>query len=537
MSETNYTINIESTPIYTIDIGTTGTRGKGATVTIGDTEVVASVQNPSVVNTGTSADAIFNFSIPKGSTWYNGIGKPASSLGDEGDYYINTTTNIYYNKTSSTIWTNIGAMSSYATWGAITGTLSDQTDLQDELDAKYDSTNFVAGTNYLAPDGNGSSLTDLNANEITSGTVGSTYLPTASDSTLGAVKVDGTTITITDGVISSAGGGVVDFNALGTVTTNITLAENVITTAYFSGSTTITLPTVTDTAKQVECVLDFTTASTGYPTITNKVALTGTIAVTNASATVTGTSTAFTTELNIGDTIILSGVEYYVSAIASNTFLTLTATYSGTTASGLTGYRKILKWSSVNSGKAPSVYSISTGIRNKLTFQTIWKNSLLYWEAEYKAYGGVETSWTQPTLSANGTVGSSDFAVYSNNINGSYQPYYSFDNNSSTTCSIYIGGYLLIYNSSPIKVSSILITNWSDSFAYGWTLYGSNDNSTYTTLASGTNSNTTSGGTWSMDISSGSRGYYKYYKIVVSSGSGSTYAFKEVDLTATYIST
>ena len=32
MAETNYTINIESTPTYTIDIGTTGTRGKGATV-------------------------------------------------------------------------------------------------------------------------------------------------------------------------------------------------------------------------------------------------------------------------------------------------------------------------------------------------------------------------------------------------------------------------------------------------------------------------------------------------------------------------
>lgn len=45
--------------------------------------------------------------------------------------------------------------------------------------------------------------------------IGSSYtLPTASTTTLGGVKVDGSTITITDGVISSTGGGGIDFSAL-----------------------------------------------------------------------------------------------------------------------------------------------------------------------------------------------------------------------------------------------------------------------------------------------------------------------------------
>lgn len=54
----------------------------------------------------------------------------------------------------------------------------------------------------------GSSTTTFLANNGTWQTPAGTYsLPTASTSTLGGVKVDGSTITITDGVISSSGGG------------------------------------------------------------------------------------------------------------------------------------------------------------------------------------------------------------------------------------------------------------------------------------------------------------------------------------------
>lgn len=65
-------------------------------------------------------------------------------------------------------------------------------------------------------------------------------------------------------------------------------------------------------------------------------AITGTVAVTNGSATLTGTSTAFTTELKSGNTVVIATVEYRVVSITSNTVATLHTTYAGSTASGLT---------------------------------------------------------------------------------------------------------------------------------------------------------------------------------------------------------
>lgn len=68
----------------------------------------------------------------------------------------------------------------------------------------------------------------------------------------------------------------------------------------------------------------------------------GTLAVTNQSATVTGTGTTFTTELKTGDFIgvIVGGVPYtlVVLNIASDTSLTIGAAYTGPTSSDLAWY-------------------------------------------------------------------------------------------------------------------------------------------------------------------------------------------------------
>lgn len=68
----------------------------------------------------------------------------------------------------------------------------------------------------------------------------------------------------------------------------------------------------------------------------------GTIALTNNSATVGGTGTAFTTELKAGDFIgvTVGGSPYtmIVASIASNTQLTIAQAYNGPTASGLAWY-------------------------------------------------------------------------------------------------------------------------------------------------------------------------------------------------------
>lgn len=72
--------------------------------------------------------------------------------------------------------------------------------------------------------------------------------------------------------------------------------------------------------------------------------LTGTLSVTNGSATVTGAGTNFTGQITVGDYVKVDtdGTWYRVTAIASNTSLTIAVVYAGTTASGQAGTREAL---------------------------------------------------------------------------------------------------------------------------------------------------------------------------------------------------
>ena len=67
-------------------------------------------------------------------------------------------------------------------------------------------------------------------------------------------------------------------------------------------------------------------------------AITGTVAVDNGNATVTGTSTVFTTagQIDVGDLMMIVDVPYRIKSIASATSLELTEDYAGSTDSGLT---------------------------------------------------------------------------------------------------------------------------------------------------------------------------------------------------------
>jgi len=61
--------------------------------------------------------------------------------------------------------------------------------------------------------------------------------------------------------------------------------------------------------------------------------ITGTAAITSNSAVLTGTNTLFTTELAVGQSIVIaSGRAYFVASIESNTSLTLTTTAPATAA-------------------------------------------------------------------------------------------------------------------------------------------------------------------------------------------------------------
>jgi hypothetical protein len=62
--------------------------------------------------------------------------------------------------------------------------------------------------------------------------------------------------------------------------------------------------------------------------------LTGTVAVTSGSPTVTGTGTSFQSQLAVGSNVYINSILYKVSAIGSNTSLTLSSNYSGATVTG-----------------------------------------------------------------------------------------------------------------------------------------------------------------------------------------------------------
>lgn len=71
--------------------------------------------------------------------------------------------------------------------------------------------------------------------------------------------------------------------------------------------------------------------------LTDNVAIKGTVETNTGNATVYGTSTEFTTNVDAGDYLTIAGVKYQVATVSSNTLLTLTNVGAGA-ASGLTAY-------------------------------------------------------------------------------------------------------------------------------------------------------------------------------------------------------
>ena len=121
-------------------------------------------------------------------------------------------------------------------------------------------------------------------------------------------------------------------------------------------------------------------------------------------------------------------------------------------------------------------------------------------------------------LSSNGTVGGNSFAVSpSSTYNTTYDAFHMFDGSPST---YFRSGTenpitIIVYTPQPTRITSVTITN-QDSYIVSATadsyLYVSNNNSTYTSLA--TFRGTAGAGTqWTINLSSNST-YYKYYKFV-----------------------
>ena len=194
-----------------------------------------------------------------------------------------------------------------------------------------------------------------------------------------------------------------------------------------------------------------------------------------------------------------------------------------------------LKWSDKNLGKAPTAYSIISGVRNILVFKT--HDGGVTWEAEYGTFGGVETTFVQPALSANGVLGGPAFAISASNFDGVAYPYLGVDNNPNTEWVYsHANSTYTFYNPLPLKVSSINIANRHDydHAITGYVISGSDNNIDWTILATGTNNVLTRSAQWVIPINT--TNFYKYYKIYTTSISGS-FSFSQATLNAVYIAT
>jgi hypothetical protein len=134
--------------------------------------------------------------------------------------------------------------------------------------------------------------------------------------------------------------------------------------------------------------------------------LSGPVAVTNGSAAVTGTNTAFSTELIPGDSVYIDSVHYTVLSITDNYNLTLSTPYAGTTDSGLvifTTATYTVTSADVTAGSVTNIASASTTaygpiptVTSPTDSETVGYNPTLVLLSSFMAYednGKVVVRW------------------------------------------------------------------------------------------------------------------------------------------------
>lgn len=141
------------------------------------------------------------------------------------------------------------------------------------------------------------------------------------------------------------------------------------------------------------------------------------------------------------------------------------------------------------------------------------------------------TAWTQPVLSANGTMGGTTFAVAANvqtNVSGVRYAWYAFDNNASSYWRGNSTGWISFYNPVPLKVASI---QWVYFYSYpkGGTVEGSNDNSQWVKLCDWTNSAAAN-----FTITVNSTTEYKYHRVNITGVNKDVIHCVKLNITASY---
>lgn len=188
-------------------------------------------------------------------------------------------------------------------------------------------------------------------------------------------------------------------------------------------------------------------------------------------------------------------------------------------------------------------YPIIEGTSSDYDFYEDTETYNLYKGIVRHYYKYVNTPWTQPVLSANGTMGGNSFACAASSSD--YAPWHAFDG-SKTSSNRWAAStstppqWLTFYNPEKIKVTNLAITQRSDTTDHitSGIVQGSDDNTNWTDIKNFTNNNATPGATWNIDLSENTTSY-KYYRIYITgySASQGTYIhIVEVEITAFTVS-
>jgi len=189
--------------------------------------------------------------------------------------------------------------------------------------------------------------------------------------------------------------------------------------------------------------------------------ITGTsISVTQNSAAVTGSGTAFTTDLEPGQYLVISGVEYKVLSITSDTALTLAVVYAGTTATitisgNVTANEKP---SYIPTADIPNVYGvdsteISVGSDNVVNVAII-SGGTQYMEAPAVSFSGGGGSSAAATATISGGVVT---AIAVSNVGSSY----------TSAPTVTVGKPFATIATSAVNTSTEVITYNSHRFVTG----------------------------------------------------------------------
>lgn len=154
----------------------------------------------------------------------------------------------------------------------------------------------------------------------------------------------------------------------------------------------------------------------------------------------------------------------------------------------------------------------------------------------------VESNFTQPVLSANGTMGGDSFAASASSEYSTWKAWQAFNGettgNEGWESNSTTDAWIQFYNPTGLKVSQLDLLNFYRdiaTFKYeGGSVEASNDGTNWVQLCTFT-ANQTAGGTTTVSVNSSN--FYKYHRINCHKATAGYIILQEITITATYIST